>query len=132
VNLCNDAQHMDFQAFTIPAPPAVNCGSPVTFDGAPGDACVDSCRYQGACAFGFGCTAVGNVGGARIGLCMPVGFGEVGAACASDTQCAFAYCNQGKCSRDCTADGVCPGGSTCTAAGGQAPNVEGVPFRRCL
>jgi len=63
---------------------------------------------------------------------MPVGFGEVGAACASDTQCAFAYCNQGKCSRDCTADGVCPGGSTCTAAGGQAPNVEGVPFRRCL
>ncbi len=132
VNLCNDSQHMDFQAFTIPPPPAVNCGSPVTFDGPPGDACVDSCRYQGACAFGFACTAVGNIGGARIGLCLPVGAGEVGAPCANDTQCVFAYCNQGKCSRDCSADGVCPSGSTCTAAGGPAPNVEGLPFRRCL
>lgn len=132
VNLCNDAQHMDFQAFSIPSPPAVNCASPVTFDGAAGDACVDSCRYQGACAFGFACTAVGNVGGSRIGLCLPVGNGEVGAPCANDTQCAFAYCNQGKCTRDCTDDGVCPSNSTCTAVGGPAPTVEGLPFRRCL
>ncbi|MFO0590395.1 MAG: hypothetical protein U0441_22825 [Polyangiaceae bacterium] len=131
VNLCNDAQHMDFQQFTIPGPPAVNCNSPTTFDGAAGDACVDSCRYNGACAFGFACTAVGNVGGARIGLCLPTGAGEVGAACANDTQCAFGYCSQGKCSRDCSGDGVCPSGSTCTAVGGQAPSVEGIPFRRC-
>jgi len=131
VNLCNDAQHMNFQAFTIPNPPPVNCASPVTTAGSPGDACVDSCRYQGACPFGFGCTAVGNISGARIGLCLPTGAGEVGAACTNDTQCAFGYCSSQKCSRDCTADGVCPTGSTCVAVGGAVPNVEGMPFKRC-
>ncbi|MDC3961282.1 hypothetical protein KEG38_46100 [Polyangium jinanense] len=132
VNLCNDAQHMNFQAFTIPPPPAVNCASSVTFQGQAGDACVNSCRYQGACAFGYSCTAVGNIQGGRIGLCLPTGAGEVGAACANDTQCVFGHCNSGKCSRDCTADGVCPNGTTCTNAGGASPNVEGMPFRRCL
>jgi hypothetical protein len=131
VNLCNDAQHMDFQQFSIPPQPAVNCANPFTTDGLPGDACVDSCRYQGGCPFGFGCTAVGNVGGARIGLCLPTGAGEVGAACANDTQCAFGHCNSGKCSRDCSADGVCPSGSACTAVGGGAPIVEGIAFKRC-
>jgi hypothetical protein len=131
VNLCNDAQHIDFQKFIIPQPPQVSCNSGVTQDGVPGDACVDSCRYQGGCAFGFSCTAVGNVGGARIGLCLPHGAGEVGVACANDTQCAFGYCSNGKCSRDCTADGVCPTGSACVAVGGQAPTVEGQTFRRC-
>ena len=132
VSLCSDAQHMNFEAFSVPPPPAVNCSSPVTFPGQAGDACVSSCRYQGGCASGFACTALGNVGGSRIGLCLPTGGGEVGAGCGNDTQCAFGYCNQGACSRDCTADGVCPTGSTCTAAGGPAPNVEGQPFRRCL
>lgn len=131
VNLCNDAQHMNFQTFSIPAPPSVNCASPVTTPGSAGDACVDSCRYQGGCPFNFGCTAVGNIGGGRIGLCLPTGGGEVGSSCTNDTQCVFGYCNSQKCSRDCTADGVCPTGSTCTAAGGAVPNVEGMPFKRC-
>ncbi len=129
VNLCNDAQHINFAQFSIPAPPPVDCASGVTTDGSPGDACLDSCRYQGGCAFGFACSAVGQVNGQRIGLCLPAGGGEVGANCNVDGQCAFGYCNNGKCSRDCTHDGVCPTGSTCIAAGG--PAVEGAPFKRC-
>lgn len=131
VNLCNDAQHMNFQTFTIPGAPAVNCSSPNTTDGVAGDSCVDSCRYQGACPFGFGCTAVGNINGGRIGLCLPTGGGEVGSSCTNDTQCAFGYCSNQKCSRDCTADGVCPSGSTCNVVGGAVPNVEGMQFKRC-
>jgi hypothetical protein len=55
----------------------------------------------------------------------------VGAACTQDGECVFGYCPSAtmKCSRDCTKDGVCPGGTTCTAVGG--PSVEGLPFRRC-
>lgn len=132
VNACNDGQHMDFNQFTVPAPPAVSCAATMTTPGVAGDTCVDSCRYQGGCAFGFMCTAVGSVGNNRIGLCLPaLGGGEVGANCTRDGDCAFGYCNRtaGRCSRDCTSDGVCPTGSTCTAAG--APSVEGLPFRRC-
>jgi hypothetical protein len=129
VNLCNDNQHIDFDAFAIPGPPVVNCASPVTTDGKPGDACLDSCRYQGGCHFGFACTALGSVGNARIGLCLPTGAGEVGAACSSASQCVFGDCYNGKCSRDCTYDAVCPSGSTCLAAGG--PAVEGAAFERC-
>ena len=129
VNLCNDAQHIDFDQFTIPPAPAVSCGSASTTDGLPGDACVDSCRFQGGCRQGYACTSVGSIAGGRIGLCLPTGTGEVGAACTRDRDCAFGYCSQQKCSRDCSKDGLCPTGSTCTAAGG--PNVEGLPFRRC-
>jgi hypothetical protein len=129
VNLCNDNQHINFSAFTIPGPPAVNCASPTTTDGLPGDACLDSCRYQGGCRFGYACTAVGGVAGARIGLCLPAGAGEVGAACTTDSQCVFGYCTGGKCSRDCTYDAICPTGSSCLAAGG--PAVEGAAFKRC-
>jgi len=129
VNLCNDAQHINFASFTIPAPPVVDCASPVTTDGLPGDACVDSCRYQGACEQGFGCTAVGSVAAERIGLCLPSGLGEVGNACSKHGDCAFSYCSSGVCSRDCTSDGVCPTGSQCVAGG--APTVEGASFMRC-
>jgi hypothetical protein len=129
VNMCNDAQHIDFVAFNIPPPPVVNCNSPTTTDGAPGDSCVDSCRYQGGCRWGFACVAIGGIGNGRIGLCIPTGSGEPGAACANDTQCVFGYCSKNKCSRDCTADGICPGGLACVAVGG--PPVEGQAFRRC-
>ena len=128
-NLCNDNQHIDFNAFTIPGAPAVNCNSPTTTDGLPGDACLDSCRYQGGCRYGYACTAVGGVGNARIGLCLPAGAGEVGAACTVDSQCVFGYCSGNKCSRDCTSDSLCPSGSSCVAGGG--PGVERVPFKRC-
>ena len=131
VNVCNDAQHIDYGAFDIPNPPAVSCGATMTTAGIATDSCVDSCRYQGSCPFGFACTAVGSLGAGRIGLCLPTGGGEVGAPCVHDSDCVFGYCPSGtlKCSRDCTADGVCPGGTTCTPAGG--PAVEGQPFRRC-
>ncbi len=132
VNVCNDAEHINFTAFTIPPPPTVSCGASMTTDGAPGDACVDSCLYQGGCAYGYACDGVGNVGAARIGLCLPaLGTGEVGAGCSTDGQCAFGLCRAatGHCSRDCTLDGVCPTGSTCAAAG--LPNVEGMPYKTC-
>ncbi|MFO0556060.1 MAG: hypothetical protein U0271_47215 [Polyangiaceae bacterium] len=130
VNVCNDGLHIDFDTFTQPAAPAVNCNSPTTTDGAPGDACLDTCRYQGACPYGFSCDALAQIGQSRVGLCMPQGFGEVGAACGSDPQCAFGFCKDGVCSRDCSADGVCPNNTTCQAIGG--PTVEGVAFRACL
>ncbi len=130
VNLCNDTQHIDFAQFTIPAAPRVVCPSAVSVAGVPGDSCVNSCRYAGGCIHGYACTGVGSLGGQRVGLCLPaLGSGEVRAACSRDGDCAFGYCAQGKCSRDCSADGVCPTGSTCSAGG--APDVEGVPFRRC-
>jgi len=129
VNVCNDAQHLDFEKFTIPNPPPVSCSATVTTDGVPGDACVDTCRYQGGCSWGFTCTAVGNVGSARIGLCLVDGTQEPGAACSSGTQCAFGYCVNGKCSRDCSADGLCPTGTTCVVASG--PPVDGLPYKRC-
>lgn len=133
VNVCGDGQHIDFAAFTIPNAPAVSCSSPITTDGLAGDACVDSCRYQGGCPWGMQCTALGSIGAAsRIGLCLPaLGGGEVGAACGKDGDCFFGYCNRNtkKCSRDCSKDGLCPSGSTCVAAGG--PAVESLAFRRC-
>lgn len=129
VNVCNDGLHIDFDAFSVPAAPPVNCSSPTTTDGLPGDACLDSCRLQGACEYGYGCVAVGEVSGQRIGLCMPSGSGEVGAACSSHGNCAFSMCEDGVCSRDCSKDGVCPEGSQCVAKGG--PNVEGFAYRIC-
>jgi hypothetical protein len=131
VNVCNDNQHIDYQAFDFPNPPAVSCSATTTTAGIATDSCVDSCRYQGSCPYDFACVGVGNLGSARIGLCLPTGAGEVGATCAHDGDCVFGYCPSalGKCSRDCTGDGVCPSGSTCTAAGGLP--VEGAPFRRC-
>ncbi len=129
VVLCNDAQHIDFVGFTIPPAPSVNCQSPTTIQGASNDACVNSCRYQGGCAYGFACVAVGSVSSQRIGLCLPTGMTEPGQACTSNTSCAFGYCSNGVCSRDCTVDGICPGGLSCVAGG--APAVEGMAFRRC-
>ncbi|NOU34270.1 MAG: hypothetical protein HOO96_40785 [Polyangiaceae bacterium] len=132
INICNDAQHIDFNAFSVPAPPAVNCAAAMTTPGSTGDTCVDSCRYQGGCIDGFACTALGSVGAGRIGLCLPAtGVGEVGVSCTRDGDCVFGYCNRntGKCSRDCTVDGLCPTGSTC--ANGSPPAVEGRTFRRC-
>jgi len=132
VNICNDAQHIDFTQFIIPTPPAVSCSATMTTAGVTGDACVDSCVYQGSCAFGFACTAVGSVGADRIGLCLPsLGGGEIGGSCATDGDCVFGYCNRtaGTCTRDCTADGICTTGSTCVASG--TVPVGGEPFRRC-
>lgn len=129
VVLCNDAQHINFAQFTVPPPPAVDCSSSFTTPGVAGDSCVNSCRYQGGCSHGYACVAVGGVGNERIGLCLPTGPKEPGVACSSNTECAFGYCSNNVCSRDCTLDDVCPGGLTCVAAGG--PPVEGQPFKRC-
>ncbi len=130
VNLCGDGQHLDFEAFDIPAPPSVDCNKPTTTSGKDSDACVDSCRYKGGCGVGFACTAVGSVASSRIGLCLPTGGDPTGSPCKSGLTCEFGYCTAaGACSRDCTADGLCPTGTACVAGGG--PPVEGMPFRRC-
>ena len=132
VNLCNDAQHIDFGQFSVPNPPSIVCPANTSVAGAPGDSCVDTCRYSGGCAFGYECAGVGNLQNQRSGLCLPAqGGSEVGQACAKDGDCAFGYCSAGKCSRDCSGDGLCPTGSTCAAVGGPFPNVEGVAFKRC-
>lgn len=130
VNACNDGINTDLDAWYTPSPPYVNCAAGRTTEGVPGDSCVDSCRYQGACAFGFSCAAISSVGGNRLGLCLPTGNGEIGDACTKHRDCAFGYCNldTNTCSRDCSADGVCPSGSTCTATGAF---IEGIPFKRC-
>ena len=129
VNVCNDGQHIDFQNFTIPSPPSVNCSSPVTTDGLAGDACVNSCRYQGGCTDGFDCVGVGSVSNNRIGLCLPTGGTLTGQSCNSNTQCEFGYCANGKCSRDCTRDGICTAGTSCVNQ--PAPVIEGMTYRRC-
>jgi hypothetical protein len=134
VNLCNDAQHIDFTAFDIPPPPTVDCSSATTTAGIATDSCVDSCLYQGTCIHGYACVALGSVsnGTARIGLCLPaLGGGEIGASCANDSECFFGYCSAttSLCTRDCSADGLCTTGSTCVVDG-NIP-VEGMPFKRC-
>lgn len=129
VALCNDAQHIDFVNFLIPPPPNVDCNSGYTTAGSANDSCVNSCRYQGGCAYGYACVGVGGVNNERIGLCLPTGNNEPGGSCSNDPQCSFGYCSNGKCSRDCTADGICPGGLSCVA--GPAPAVEGKTFMRC-
>ena len=132
VNLCNDAQHIDFTQGTVPTPPTLSCPVNSSVAGSSGDVCVDSCRYAGACAFGSACTGIGAVSNTRIDVCTPAhGNGEVGSSCTTDGDCAFGYCSSNKCSRDCSADGICPTGSTCTAVGGQYPTVEGIAFKRC-
>jgi hypothetical protein len=132
VNLCNDAQHIDFSTGSVPTPPTVSCPVSTSVDGTSGDVCVDTCRYSGACAFGNECTGIGDISNTRVDLCMPSqGSGEVGATCTTSSDCAFGYCSSNICSRDCSADGICPTGSTCTAVGGAYPNVEGIAFKRC-
>ncbi len=129
VNVCGDGLHIDFASFSQPSPPAVSCASPVTTDGLPGDACLDSCRLQGACPWGFGCSGVAEIGNQRIGLCMPTGAGEVGAPCSQHGDCVFGYCEGAVCTRDCSKDDTCPTGSQCVAGGGA--NIEGLAFKRC-
>ena len=129
VNVCNDGLHIDFDALPQPSPPAVNCGSPSTTDGLPGDACLDSCRYRGACPHGFGCVAAAESGGSLIGLCLIEGSEEIGSSCTSNSECAFGLCKDSVCSRDCSRDQVCPTGSTCTAEGG--PLIEGTTYKTC-
>ncbi len=130
VVLCGDAQHIDFTAFTIPNPPGnIDCFGTMSTPGVPGDACVNSCRYQGDCAHGFDCVGVGQVAGQRIGLCLPTGNKEPGVACTFNAECSFGYCVNNVCSRDCTIDGLCPGSQTCVNGGAVA--IEGLAFMRC-
>jgi hypothetical protein len=129
VNLCNDAQHIDFDGFTIPAPPNADCFSSLTTTGSANDSCVNSCKFQGACPDNYACVGVGSVGGQRIGLCLPAGTTETGQNCTTHTQCEFGYCVNGSCSRDCSSDGICTAGTSCVAGG--SPAVEGLTFMRC-
>ncbi len=134
VNLCSDAQHVDFVTNTIPAPATLTCPVSQSVDGATDDICVDTCRYSGACSYGYECSGVGDITNTRVGLCTPShGSGEVGASCTTDGDCAFGLCDltNNVCSRDCSPDGICPTGSTCTAVGGTNPTIEGITFKRC-
>jgi len=129
VALCNDGLHIDFDQYVIPNPPSVNCASQEATPGVSGDACLNTCRLGGGCAAGFSCVGIGNIGAERIGLCLPTGGGEPGDACSVHRDCAFGYCADGTCSKDCTDDGVCPNGTACTP--GDSPAIEGKSWRRC-
>lgn len=130
-NLCNDGLQTNIDAWQPISGPGVNCFANETTPGNPGDSCIDSCRYQGGCGHGFYCSALSSLGGAtRIGVCLPTGHGEIGDACTKHRDCAFGYCDlvNNKCSRDCSADGICPSESTCTVTGDY---VDGTAFKRC-
>lgn len=127
INMCGDGLHMNFNDFSIPSPPG--CTPNTLVNGQANDACLNSCRYKGGCAYGFACVGLGDLGNQRIGLCMPRGLSEPGGACSKNGDCAFGYCNQGTCSRDCSRDGLCVGSQSCVAAGG--PSIEGLSFQRC-
>lgn len=130
VNACADGLNTNIDEWYTPNPPYVNCNAGTTTPGVAGDSCIDSCRYQGACAFGFSCAAISSIGNQRLGLCLPTGQGEIGEPCTKHRDCTFGYCNldTSQCTRDCSADGVCPSGSTCTATGAF---IEGIAFKRC-
>ena len=132
VNACSDGLHMDFANWTVPSTPSGACPPNETIPGVSGDSCVDSCRYQGGCPFGFSCVAATklNANTWRSGLCIPFGGGEVGDHCTRNIDCAFGLCNTttNKCTRDCSADGICPRGTTCVATG---DFVEGIPYKIC-
>lgn len=131
-NLCGDGQHINFDTFSIPPPPSgLDCGSETTTAGAAGDACLNTCRYQGGCPYDYACVGLSEKNGQRYGLCLPTGPTDVGGFCQKDGDCAFGYCllDKHECSKDCSKDGLCPTGSTCTP--GNPPSVEGVPFKRC-
>ena len=122
VNLCADA-------LTFDAAPALSC--PVSTAVLTTGPCIQSCLYTGGCGYGWMCVGRGQLqNGSRIGLCSRTGMGEIGTFCTTDEQCVFGLCENGFCSRDCTADGVCPSGKTCTNAGG--PAIEGKAWRICL
>jgi len=133
-NLCDDGQHINLATLSVPPPPALSCDVPAVTPGAPGDSCVDSCRYRGGCVFRHACVAVGSAGANRVALCMPTTGagegGEVGAPCDRHQDCAFGYCDRGLCSRDCTPDGVCPSGTSCQE-GADGESIEGLVFRLC-
>ncbi len=139
---CGDGMHMNFNTFAIPPRPTSAWCSATYPDSwissfpnpnDPADTCMDSCLHRGGCPFGFTCSGVGNIGGSRIGLCLPSGSGDIGSTCFRDSDCGMGYCHidTGKCTRDCSADGVCPKGFTCTDAG-DGTSIEGKTFRRCM
>jgi hypothetical protein len=121
VNLCGDG-------LTFDTAPSLSC--PVSTSVPTSGPCVQSCRYRGGCGYGWACVGVASVGSNRIGICVQTGFGEVGDACTRGEDCLFGLCQGNKCSRDCTADGVCPSGFSCVAAGG--PTIDGMAWRVCM
>lgn len=149
--LCGDTLRWDYStggpSSQLPPFSAIDCRDELLFGDPyspsspwnrsyPGqDYCADSCRYQGACAFGFACSAISSLKSnpnARIGICTPAGSGEVGDYCSRDDDCALGYCLNAKCTRDCSPDGICPKGMTCTAVSDSTFVEGGQPFRRCL
>ncbi len=120
VNLCADA-------LTFDQAPSLNC--PVSTSVPTSGDCVQSCRYAGGCGHGWACVGLAELGSQRVGVCLRTGFGEVGQGCSNNEDCLFALCAGGTCSRDCTADGVCPSGFACVPGG--APNIEGKAYRIC-
>jgi hypothetical protein len=133
VNVCNDGLHIDFASFSVPTEPNVSCNATSTTDGAPSDACLDSCRMRGGCDFGFACSGLATLDNASaIGLCMPRGSGEVGAACTKNGDCVYGLCEGSVCSRDCSKDGQCPEGFQCKTPSPPELPLEGTASKRCL
>jgi hypothetical protein len=77
--------------------------------------CVSSCRFSGGCGYGFACVGgMAEINGTPTPICLASGYGEVGQGCSKSQDCLFGLCAGGKCSRDCSQDGVCPKGFSCS------------------
>jgi len=90
------------------------CASNLCLNGA----CSSTCNFAdptGSCPGGFYCDA-GN-GSCDEGFCVSgsPGVGVLSAPCSSDTECASAVCENGRCSQYCIPDGSlgCPAGYAC-------------------
>ena len=132
VNVCNDAQHIDYEALDVPPAPALSCPSTMTRLGHRDRLVRGLVHLPGRLHLRPRCVALGSVNGTRIGLCMPAGQGQVGSPCALGEECssATASASTSKSRRDCTADGVCPADRP-PMPGGGGRRVNGQPFMQC-
>jgi len=110
VNVCNDG-------LTFDSPPTLTCNETVTVP--TKTPCVTSCLPTGGCGQGFAC--VNNIVGLGnpaipTPICIRAGFVEIGQPCTKNEDCMFGVCSTAKkCTRDCSADQVCPKGFACAA-----------------
>lgn len=109
VSVCADG-------LTFDSPPTLTCNETVTVP--TQSPCVSSCLPTGGCGQGYAC--VNNVVGLGkpsipTPICIKTGFVEIGQPCTKNEECMFGRCMGNKCSRDCSADQVCPSGFTCSA-----------------
>ncbi len=113
-----EARPTDRAALGEPCTTGDDCNSGVCLTTPTGGVCTQSCDWLDttSCPAGFYCDgdATGSCG---EGACLAgaAGVGELGDACAADTDCASLMCSLGVCAEPCIPDGTagCPDGYRC-------------------